>query len=437
MIEKEFEALYMENIALKQRIGSHHLGYETFTPSESPSLSQLTNLTDEMRELSKTSKKATAMRHKWKSAFRAPSGRIVTSLKVASGNTELSKARYTRNFTGHTDAVWDVASVSFSNVKLIASASADQTAKIWNADNGQCLLNYTGHNGSVNSITLSTDKNTDEILVLTASGDKTAHLWKSSHLTSGSQPNASSEDDLDATSDKGEDYDGHISNIPINLRHSSLKLTGHSNSVVRAVWLSGGKHVLTASWDRSANIYDGENGKILNVLTGHDQELTYCDSHQSGKLVATASKDFTFRLWDFRDTIQSVAVFQGHNDTVTSAVFSSSYHIVSGSDDRTVKVWDLRNMRCPISEARLDSPVNRLAVYHQQNLVAIPHDNRNVSVYDLKGMRALTKMPRTNGRCHHRMVSSATWLPDHETNNLITCSIDKQIIGWKLPMSKA
>lgn len=146
------------------------------------------------------------MRHKWKSAFRAPSGRIVTSLKVASGNTELSKARYTRNFTGHTDAVWDVASVSFSNVKLIASASADQTAKIWNADNGQCLLNYTGHNGSVNSITLSTDKNTDEILVLTASGDKTAHLWKSSHLTSGSQPNASSEDDLDATSDKGEDY---------------------------------------------------------------------------------------------------------------------------------------------------------------------------------------------------------------------------------------
>ena len=86
---------------------------------------------------------------------------------------------------------------------------------------------------------------------------------------------------------------------------------------------------------------------------------------------------------------------------MTSAVFSSSYHIVSGSDDRTVKVWDLRNMRCPISEARLDSPVNRLAVYHQQNLVAIPHDNRNVSVYDLKGMRALTKMPRTNGRVSH------------------------------------
>lgn len=149
---------------------------------------------------------ATAMRHKWKSAFRGPSGRIVTSLKVASGNMELSKARYTRNFTGHTDAVWDVASVSVSNVKLIASASADQTAKIWNADNGQCLLNYTGHNGSVNSIALSSDKTTDEILVLTASGDKTVHLWKSSHLTSGSQPNASSEDDLDATSEKGEDY---------------------------------------------------------------------------------------------------------------------------------------------------------------------------------------------------------------------------------------
>lgn len=104
-----------------------------------------------------------------------------------------------------------------------------------------------------------------------------------------------------------------MSNL-LNVKHPTRKLTGHTNSVISAVWLSDGGQVLTASWDRTANIYDVENGKILNVLTGHDQELTHCDSHHSGKLVATASKDFTFRLWDFRDAIQSVAVFQGHNE---------------------------------------------------------------------------------------------------------------------------
>lgn len=93
-------------------------------------------------------------------------------------------------------------------------------------------------------------------------------------------------------------------------------------------------------------------------------------------------------------------------------------------------------MRCPISETRLDSPVNRLAVYHQQNIVAIPQDSRQVGVFDLRGMRLLTRLPRTNGRCHRRMVTSATWLPDHDSNNLVTCSIDKQIIGWKIPLVK-
>uniref|UniRef100_A0A914PTB5 WD repeat-containing protein 37 n=1 Tax=Panagrolaimus davidi TaxID=227884 RepID=A0A914PTB5_9BILA len=156
-------------------------------------------------------------------------------------------------------------------------------------------------------------------------------------------------------------------------------------------------------------------------------------THNSRKLVATASKDYTFRLWDFRETIQSVAVFQGHNDAVTSVVFSSTHHIISGSDDRTVKVWDLRNMRSPISALRLDSAVNRLAVHQQQNLVAIPHDNRHIAVFDLRGMRALTRLPRTNDRCHRRMVCAAAWIPEHNSNNLISCGIDRQIIGWKIP----
>lgn len=63
------------------------------------------------------------MRQKWKSAFRNPSGKIVTTLKSASGNTEISKARYTKNFVGHVDAVWDVASITSGNLKIVASAS--------------------------------------------------------------------------------------------------------------------------------------------------------------------------------------------------------------------------------------------------------------------------------------------------------------------------
>jgi len=214
-----------------------------------------------------------------------------------------------------------------------------------------------------------------------------------------------------------------------------VRLTGHTDVVVSGEWLIGGEQVLTASWDRTAHIYDVETAKIVNTLSGHDQELTHCMTSESQKLVATASKDYTFRLWDFREPIQSVAVLQGHNGPVTSVVFSSLHHIISGSDDRAVKVWDLRNMRSPITTVRLNSPVNRLSVCAKYHLIAIPQDSRHISIYDLNGSR-VARLPRNSGKFYHtRMVNCTAWLGDHPTNNLISCGWD-QVIGWKIQTSR-
>lgn len=50
------------------------------------------------------------------------------------------------------------------------------------------------------------------------------------------------------------------------------------------------------------------------VAAGHDQELTHTSSHPTQRLVVTSSRDTTFRLWDFREPIHSVSVFQGHTE---------------------------------------------------------------------------------------------------------------------------
>ncbi|KAH7716959.1 WD-repeat protein 37 [Aphelenchoides avenae] len=429
LIEKEFEALYVENCALRSRLEGQQpekyaAEYAPASPADvvSPSSAEL---------VQRAVGKKPQMRQKWKTAFRGPPGRLVTSLKVGAGADSSSKHCFVRHFDGHQDGVWHVSTHALPSLKLIASASADQTAKLWSADTGQCLLSYTGHSGSVNSIAIHPEcSSTDQITVLTAGGDRTAHVWKTVLQSGGS-----SEDDLDEKlAGAGPvEPEGHV--IPSTLRQPLLRFTGHTDVIVASEWLVGGEQLMTASWDRTANIYDAESGKILNVLSGHDQELTHCNAHNSQKLVATASKDFTFRLWDFRETIQSVAVFQGHNDAVTSVVFSASHHIVSGSDDRTVKVWDLRNMRSPISAIRLNSPANRLAISHKYNLIGIPLDNRHVCAYDLHGQR-VARMPRANGRSHRRMACCAAWM-DSPTINLVTCSFDKTIIGWKVPIPNA
>lgn len=82
-----------------------------------------------------------------------------------------------------------------------------------------------------------------------------------------------------------------------------------------------------------------------------------------------------------------VVVIPGHQDTVTSAVFThEANQVVSGSDDRSARIWDLRNMRTPVAMIQSGSSVNRISV-SQSGLVAIPFDNRNVRIYDLAGNR--------------------------------------------------
>lgn len=51
---------------------------------------------------------------------------------------------------------------------------ADHTARLFSIESGTCLLVYAGHQGSVNAIRFHPNQD----LVLTASGDHTAHIWR-------------------------------------------------------------------------------------------------------------------------------------------------------------------------------------------------------------------------------------------------------------------
>lgn len=73
--------------------------------------------------------------------------------------------------------MWDIG-ISKLSFPLIGTASADKTARIWGIDSGKCLAVYAGHTGSVNSISFHPTQD----LVMTASGDGTAHIWQAAIL---------------------------------------------------------------------------------------------------------------------------------------------------------------------------------------------------------------------------------------------------------------
>ncbi|KAM7070064.1 WD repeat-containing protein 37 isoform 1-T2 [Acridotheres tristis] len=422
-IEREFENLYIENLELHREIDTlnERLAGEGQTVDGAElSKGQLKT---------KASHSTSQLSQKLKTTYKASTSKIVSSFKTT---TSRAICQLVKEYVGHRDGIWDV-SVAKTQPVVLGTASADHTALLWSIETGKCLVKYVGHVGSVNSIKF----HPTEQVALTASGDQTAHIWRYIVQLPTPQPTAdcnqvSGEDEVEISDKDEPDGDGDGSSDCPTVRAPLTSLKSHQGVVIAADWLVGGKQAVTASWDRTANLYDVETSELVHSLTGHDQELTHCCTHPTQRLVVTSSRDTTFRLWDFRDpSIHSVNVFQGHTDTVTSAVFTVGDNVVSGSDDRTVKVWDLKNMRSPIATIRTDSAINRINVCVGQRIIALPHDNRQVRLFDMSGVR-LARLPRSNRQGHRRMVCCCAWCEDHPTCNLFTCGFDRQAIGWNI-----
>ena len=103
-------------------------------------------------------------------------------------------------------------------------------------------------------------------------------------------------------------------NETVVLKSNLVQFEGHSGPVSAADFISGNDQMITVSWDRTALLHDIEYQTAINTLTGHDLELTNLATHPIQKLAVTTSKDTTFRLWDFRETVHAVSVFQGHSE---------------------------------------------------------------------------------------------------------------------------
>ncbi len=127
-----------------------------------------------------------------------------------------------RTLGGHDS--W-VQGVAFSSRGLIATASWDSTAKIWDTA-GACLATLTGHSGTVEAVAFSPDG----ALLATASADATARVW---HVATGE----------------------HL-----------VTLAGHDYTVRAVAFSPDGALLATASADATARLWDVASGAHLATL---------------------------------------------------------------------------------------------------------------------------------------------------------------------------
>lgn len=100
-----------------------------------------------------------------------------------------------------------------------------------------------------------------------------------------------------------------------------------------------GRLLVSASSDYSARIWDVPTMQLRAVLNGHDDDLEMAAFSPDGRQVATCSRDRTIRV--FRTGGETWRVLKGHRSDVISVLWDGAEHVVSSSDDGTVRRWNV------------------------------------------------------------------------------------------------
>ncbi|MGK7898032.1 MAG: tetratricopeptide repeat protein, partial [Xenococcus sp. (in: cyanobacteria)] len=267
----------------------------------------------------------------------SPDGQIIASasydntVKIWNLKGELLKT-----IIGHTDTV---KSVSFSpDGKIIASASSDDTIKLWNLK-GELLKTFTGHTDIVNSVNFSPNGK----IIASASDDDTVKLWNlegellqtfTDHT--GGVNSISFSPDGKVIASASRDQTIKIWNLEGELFHS---LAGHTNMVNDISFSSDGKVIASASSDNTTKLWNLK-GELLQTFTGHTGGVNSISFSPGGKVIASASSDNTIKLWNLKGEL--LQTFTGHTGIVNSIRFSPDGHIItSASNDNTIKFWSV------------------------------------------------------------------------------------------------
>ncbi|KAL5611102.1 hypothetical protein FOBRF1_007219 [Fusarium oxysporum] len=288
---------------------------------------------------------------------------------------------------GHSCSVNSVA-WSYDAARL-ASASDDNTVKIWDATTGQCISTLEGHSGSVNAAAWSHDA----ARLASASGDHTVKIWD-----------------------------------PATGQCIST-LEGHIYSVKSVAWSHDAARLATASDDNTVKIWDAATGQCISTLEGHKywaRSVTW--SHDAAQL-ASASVDDTVTIWD-AVTARCISTLKGHTHSVYSVAWShDAAMLASASLDDTVKIWDVATGRC-ISTLEGHSYWARPVVWsHDSGRLGSASQDKTVKIWDATGVECIPTLKVPSGS-----VNLIAW--PYNAARLASASIDNTVKIWDAATGK-
>jgi len=132
----------------------------------------------------------------------------------------------------------------------------------------------------------------------------------------------------------------------LSLLPRSVASMDHEDVVSFVVFSPDGKYIATASYDRSARVWETISGNQVACMK-HDDEVASVAFSPDGEYLATASYDGTARVWEANSGKEVACVrhdsVQG-NDSVFSVAFcADGKYLATAGWDRTARIWDAKS----------------------------------------------------------------------------------------------
>jgi COMPASS component SWD3 len=258
--------------------------------------------------------------------------------------------------------------------RWIASASADGTARIWDAATGAHMTTLVGHVAGLSCLAWSPDSNT----LATGADDKAIRLWdrvtaEPAHAVGETASDGGAGEGAEGEGEgEGEDGDNTRVAVPsaaamavrfarrqlregINgtngngsassggARGTRLPLLGHHNYVYCLAFSPKGNILASGSYDEAVFLWDVRAGRLMRSLPAHSDPVSGIDFCCDGTLVVSCSTDGLIRIWDTGtgQCLRTLLLLNEDNPAVTNVCFSPNGRFVLAFNlDSCIRLWD-------------------------------------------------------------------------------------------------